>query len=305
MLAPGVVLNRDPGVHLRNLKTTPPIEEVADTCVECGFCEPVCPSRDLTTTPRQRIVAAPRDGAPAARARRCCERCSSEYEYDAIETCAADGTCMLACPVGIDTGKLDQGASATRRARRARGAGRAARRRALGAVERAARGRAARRRRVARGARGRAVRGAVARPRRRSRGRSWSRSGRRDDAARPAPAARCRDDRAGGRAAVYMPACINRIFGGLARPTPAASLPEALVARLGAGRAAGVDPARRRRALLRDAVDLEGLRDGARAGWRTARSSALWRWTTAGELPIVIDASSCTLGLADEVVPLL
>ena len=34
----------------------PPIEEVAAHCVECGFCEPVCPSRNMTTTPRQRIV---------------------------------------------------------------------------------------------------------------------------------------------------------------------------------------------------------------------------------------------------------
>ena len=56
VLAPGVLLNRDPGAHLRNLKTTPPIEEVATNCVECGFCEPVCPSRHLTLTPRQRIV---------------------------------------------------------------------------------------------------------------------------------------------------------------------------------------------------------------------------------------------------------
>ena len=56
ILAPGVVLNRDPGVHLRNLKSTPEIEEVATKCIECGFCEPVCPSRNVTTTPRQRIV---------------------------------------------------------------------------------------------------------------------------------------------------------------------------------------------------------------------------------------------------------
>src|SRR3954468_3110060 len=55
-LAPGVLLNRDASAHLKNLKTTPEIEEVATTCVECGFCEPVCPSRHLTTTPRQRIV---------------------------------------------------------------------------------------------------------------------------------------------------------------------------------------------------------------------------------------------------------
>src|SRR6202789_2498908 len=29
-----------------------------------------------------------------------------EYEYDAIETCAADGTCADVCPVGINTGAL-------------------------------------------------------------------------------------------------------------------------------------------------------------------------------------------------------
>src|SRR5207244_9973743 len=105
VLGPGVILNRDPEAHLQNLKANPPIEEVADTCVECGFCEPVCPSRLLTTTPRQRIVlrremARQPSGSPLQRA------LLEQYEYDAIETCAADGSCMLACPVGIDTGKL-------------------------------------------------------------------------------------------------------------------------------------------------------------------------------------------------------
>ncbi len=56
ILGPGIVLNRDPGVHLRNLKSVPEIEESATKCIECGFCEPVCPSRNLTTTPRQRIA---------------------------------------------------------------------------------------------------------------------------------------------------------------------------------------------------------------------------------------------------------
>ena len=108
VLAPGVVLNRDGGAHLRNLKTTPEIEEVATTCVECGFCEPVCPSRHLTTTPRQRIVirremARQPAGSPVQRA------LLEQYEYDGIQTCAADGTCQIACPLGIDTGKLVKG----------------------------------------------------------------------------------------------------------------------------------------------------------------------------------------------------
>jgi D-lactate dehydrogenase len=105
VLNPGVVLNRDPGVHLKDLQTTPPIEEEATTCVECGFCEPVCPSRWLTTTPRQRILlrremARQPPGSPVTAA------LLAEYEYDSIETCAADGSCALACPLGIDTGKL-------------------------------------------------------------------------------------------------------------------------------------------------------------------------------------------------------
>src|SRR3954468_3204990 len=108
VLAPGVLLNRDTDAHLHNLKTTPEIEEVATTCVECGFCEPVCPSRHLTTTPRQRIVirremARQPEGSPVQRA------LLEQYEYDGIQTCAADGTCQIACPLGIDTGKLVKG----------------------------------------------------------------------------------------------------------------------------------------------------------------------------------------------------
>ncbi|HMK73194.1 MAG TPA: FAD-binding and (Fe-S)-binding domain-containing protein, partial [Myxococcaceae bacterium] len=56
ILAPGVMLTEDREGHLKHLHTTPSVEEVIDRCIECGFCEPVCPSRDVTTTPRQRIV---------------------------------------------------------------------------------------------------------------------------------------------------------------------------------------------------------------------------------------------------------
>ena len=77
----------------------------ATKCIECGFCEPVCPSRNLTTTPRQRIVLR-REMARQAAGSPVLDALLEQYEYDAIETCAADGSCMLACPVAIDTGKL-------------------------------------------------------------------------------------------------------------------------------------------------------------------------------------------------------
>ena len=53
---PARILNQDPAAHLANLKTIPEVDEEADRCIECGFCEPKCPSRDLSVTPRQRIL---------------------------------------------------------------------------------------------------------------------------------------------------------------------------------------------------------------------------------------------------------
>jgi D-lactate dehydrogenase len=56
LLNPGVIINPDPKAHLAHLKQMPVVEDEIDKCIECGFCEPKCPSRDLTLTPRQRIV---------------------------------------------------------------------------------------------------------------------------------------------------------------------------------------------------------------------------------------------------------
>ena len=105
VLAPNVVLTSDDGIHLKSFKSTPPIEDVATHCIECGFCEAACPSRNITTTPRQRIVlrremARQPEGSPLL------ARLQDEYEYDSIETCAADGTCAIPCPVRINTGAL-------------------------------------------------------------------------------------------------------------------------------------------------------------------------------------------------------
>lgn len=57
LLNPGVILNRDPEVFIKNLKKMPLADERIDRCIECGFCESACLSRDGTLTPRQLIVA--------------------------------------------------------------------------------------------------------------------------------------------------------------------------------------------------------------------------------------------------------
>lgn len=107
VLNPGVVLTDDPQAHTRHLKSAPTVEAEVDRCVECGYCEPVCPSRDLTTTPRQRIalrremVLARERGDAATLA-----ELEADYDYEAVDTCAVDAMCQTACPVHINTGDL-------------------------------------------------------------------------------------------------------------------------------------------------------------------------------------------------------
>jgi D-lactate dehydrogenase len=105
ILSPGVMLTKDSNEHLRNLHTVPTVESEVDRCIECGYCEPVCPSRNLTTTPRQRIVLR-REMLRQPIGSRVTAALLKEYEYEAIETCAGDGSCALACPLGINTGVL-------------------------------------------------------------------------------------------------------------------------------------------------------------------------------------------------------
>ena len=105
ILNPDVVLSADSQIHLKNLKPLPAADEIVDKCIECGFCEPVCPSKGLTLSPRQRIViwrdiqAKKRAGIDTATLER-------DYQYQGIDTCAATGLCAERCPVGINTGDL-------------------------------------------------------------------------------------------------------------------------------------------------------------------------------------------------------
>jgi D-lactate dehydrogenase len=103
-----------------------------------------------------------------------------------------------------------------------------------------------------------------------------------------------------GAAAVYMPACVNRIFGPPRGNGSGLHLPEALVAlstRAGlpvwipddaAGHCCSVP------------WTSKGYSKGA-ALMANRTVEALWRWSGEAELPIIIDASSCALGLVSEV----
>ena len=105
-LNPGVIIGDDPNAHLVNLKPAQIVDPAVDRCVECGYCEPVCPSRDVTTTPRQRIVLM-REMAAADETR--AASLAKDFQYDAVDTCAVDSLCLLNCPVGIDTGVVMKG----------------------------------------------------------------------------------------------------------------------------------------------------------------------------------------------------
>ena len=107
LLNPGVVINQNPSVHIENLKPLPQTHPVVDKCIECGFCEPGCPSKDLTLTPRHRIVIQREisrlqsTGEDPHRLK----ALENTYVYQGERTCAVDGMCATTCPVDIDTGQ--------------------------------------------------------------------------------------------------------------------------------------------------------------------------------------------------------
>jgi D-lactate dehydrogenase len=295
VLAPNVMLSRDNGIHLKSFKSTPQIEDVATHCIECGFCEAVCPSRNVTATPRQRIVLR-REMARQPEGSEVLAQLQAEYEYDGIETCAVDGSCAIPCPVSINTGALvkqfrrDESTPARERVALAIAKRWATveklTRTAIGAADI-----------VQRTVGTRALTDLTAAARAAiSSDLIPSVPGAMPRAAPRRLPATTRD----GAAAVYFPACINRIFGRDPGHSTRPSLPEALTelsAR--AHRPLWIPP---------DAAGLccstpwssKGYIRGHK--WMAAAiCDAMWRWTDHGSLPIVIDAASCTNGLLDDV----
>jgi D-lactate dehydrogenase len=286
LLAPGVLISQDPREHLRGIKALPAVDPAFDACVECGYCEPTCPAKDLTTTPRQRIGLERVLAAAPPRERRAVAK---DFGYQAVDTCAADSLCAVACPVGIDTGKVMKAERAERHGAVVQGLGAVAARN-WGPVTGALRTALGLARHVPAGLLP-AVTGAA----RAVLPKDWvPQAGR--DLPGPGPARRGGELIGRGQVVgVYFATCINSLFEG------AGGLPGVGAALDRLCQAAGVS------LLIPEGVqDLccgtvwtsKGLAKGAELmALRTM--AALWRATDRGRLPVVGDAASCSHGLAE------
>lgn len=108
ILNPDVILSKNNDIHVENLKTYSEVKNEIDKCVECGFCESVCPAQNLTLTPRQRIIVYRRIMELKNQGNILYKKFIKKYAYYGIKTCATTGLCKTKCPVGIDTGKFIQ-----------------------------------------------------------------------------------------------------------------------------------------------------------------------------------------------------
>jgi D-lactate dehydrogenase len=291
LLNPGVIINPDRRAHLANLKQLPSVEPEIDKCIECGYCEPKCPSRELTLTPRQRIVvrremARLQDGGSSSALYAALDR---EFPYMALDTCATDGMCATACPVSIDTGQLVKRfravrASATEQAWAVRIANNFA------LTERALRW-ALRLGHVAERVIGIGGMQTLTRAMKSVAGDNFSEW--MPDTPFPAGAIP-RTDSAGAQA-VYFPSCISRVMGRIPGESKDSSLMEVVVE---LGRRADVPvfiPGDVAGTCCGTPFSSKGLSRAHGIGINAAVERC-WRWSREGKLPVVIDTSPCTYG---------
>lgn len=228
------------------------------------------------------------------------ENLADAYEYHAVETCAGDASCEIACPVDIDTG------SAMKHLRHLEDSPREeamAKKFApnWGLVERLARaaiGLAGSASKVV----GNAPINAITDIARKIGGTDlvpeWI-----SNAPRAAPAKLPKTQRAGAEA-VYFPACINRIFGVPRGAKDKGTVTQAVVT---LGERAG------KNVWIPDDVQgnccatvwhSKGYDEG-NIFMANKLMDSVWTWTDQGKLPLIVDASSCTLGFIQEIVPYL
>ncbi len=291
LLNPGVILNADPKCHLSDLKPMPGVEEDVDKCIECGYCEPKCPSRELTLTPRQRIVVR-REMARLEANHENPELLASltgAFDYMALDTCAVDGLCATACPVSIDTGQL------TKRFRRANHS-RRAQKIALSVARNFAKVEPVMRVALRCGHLVQSLFGPKVMPlitrllKPIGTGHEWSPEMPKAAKA-PLPATSLE-----GAQAIYFPACISRMMGHLPGESEELSLVEALVK---VSARAGVP--------LHIPHDVEGTCCGvpfSSKGFDLAHKYTVnhaiekfWEWSQEGRLSVVMDTSPCTYGV--------
>jgi len=295
VLAPNVILSDNSQIHLEHLKTLPPIETVSDAhqCIECGFCEPICPSRNVTATPRQRIVLR-REMARQPIGSGVLSRLQQDYEYDAIQTCAGDGICSQRCPIGIDTGSLMRSYRRSERGARSEAVAlRIARNWAW--IERASR--------VSLVLAGivRKLFGVRPLTAMTNIGRKFVSADFMPSVPGPMPKAAkaLPSTNSLGATAVYFPACINRMFGRDPDATDKMSLPEALLAvSARAGRPLWIPPDVQGNCCATPFSSKGFVRAHEDMSARIAE--AFIRWSRDGALPVVVDAASCTHGLVKE-----